>query len=322
MTDRLFDEIPVEFQTLKGVPVDLVNAPDPGKPVDYLRLATGVTRSREFRKFRKAVGPLALAWWVGLLVVTKRDGSFGILDVDDVELAVEATSSADHADDVPEVLRAAERAGLVWLYHAEGGDVQTRVRKWVEWQVPSSKDRQRLLRARAASNVTPKRVRSRQGVTGNAEIPPVTSQDKTRQDKTKPSSALRAGERAHEAEPWDSLKQTGYSQSVNPPEVIAAAFEEEWGALADLLRPFAAPGQDRRSLVERYRIESRKGKLSPADFVRGAEALAAFVAAGNTSTNPTGFIISAASRLPAIKGDPNARTPELESDPDFARFDG
>ena len=95
-----------------------------------------------------------------------------------------------------------------------------------------------------------------------------------------------------------------------------------WGELADHLTAFALPGQDRRSLIEPYRLESRKGRLSPADLTRGGKALVEYVAAGNTARNPTGFIITAAARLPTIEGNPNASAPEIPSDPDFAIFDG
>lgn len=165
MTDALFD-IDTAAATdpgadpwamRHGVPVDVLDTPDPAStPVDYLRLGQGVTRSREFRAFRRQVGPLALAWWAGLLIVARRDGVFGIVDIDDIELALEATGTPDHADDVPGVLEALQRAELVWVRQRDGV-VTVRVRKWREWQVKSPRDRQRLARARgkAADEVIP-----------------------------------------------------------------------------------------------------------------------------------------------------------------------
>lgn len=163
MTDRLFDfdHDPEHdpFAERHGVPVDVLDTPDPESPVDYLRLGAGVTRDREFRAFRRSVGPLALGWWTALLILAKRDGAFGVLDLDEVELAVEATGDATLADDVLGVLEAAQRARLVWLRERDGV-VTIRVRKWREWQTKSPRDRQRLKRAKerdARPSVTPPR---------------------------------------------------------------------------------------------------------------------------------------------------------------------
>lgn len=143
-----------------GVPLDILTADsEPETPVDYLRVGQGTARSREFRAFRKRNGALALAWWVALLMVARRDGAFGVLDIDALELAVEATGDADHADDVPKVLDDMVQAGLVWMRQRDG-IVTVRVRKWREWQVKSPRDRQRLARAKrkkAEVPVTPSR---------------------------------------------------------------------------------------------------------------------------------------------------------------------
>jgi hypothetical protein len=332
MTDRLFDTTPVHFQTLKGVPVDLLDEPEPDGAVDYLRLATGVTRSREFRKFRKAVGPLALAWWVGLLVVTKRDGTFGILAVDDVELSVEAVGSADHADDVAGMLRAADAAGLVWTYETDDA-VMVRVRRWSDWQPRTPKERQRLRRARDARDrsggassvqvpsgaVTEIRDSSRGSVTGHAAGPPVTRLDSTRQNDPPParvraSAPVDVREPAREADDPLTLIAAALADLYPDPDLAGRAAQEVWSG-AFMRKAKFRHGLTAAAIVHGIRELADHRRRDPAFTPRD---VVEYVCARAAKWNPNAPDLT----LTTIEnGDPRER-PTIPSDPAFAQFDG
>lgn len=328
MTGTLFDSTTTAeddpWAERHGVPADVLDADaDPDTPVDYLRVGQGTARSREFRAFRRRTGPLALAWWVALLIVARRDGAFGVLDIDDLELAVEATGDPDLADDVPKVLDDMARSGLVWLRQRDG-IVTVRVRKWREWQVKSPRDRQRLTRARTkernggghatALDVTPRR-------DSHATALDVTPHDTT-QPNEKPSDPPRARASAGVRE-----SGTSFEDRLAAGLVTLGLYDEDRAAHAASQITFE--GFQRKA---RFRFG-----LTVEALLHGAQALADHLAdqPDFEPSNPTAYIVKRAQSFdpnapadltPTRKARPDDRTDptasgHLPSNPELARFD-
>lgn len=325
MTDTLFgmDAAPSAdadpWAMRHGVPVDILDADgDPDTPVDYLRIGIGTTRDREFRAFRKRTGALALSWWIALLMLARRDGSFGVLDIDDVELAIEATGDAGLADDVPAMLEHAAAAGLLWL-RTRDGVVTVRVRKWREWQVKSPRDRSRLLRARkrdadALRHATA--LHETSGRDSHATASNVTLQEETRQEtdlSVGPPARASAPVREADDDPRSTIT-TALADLYPDPDLAARAADELWkGAFMRKARFRHGVTADAivagiRDLADHRR---RDPAFTPRDVVE-------YVIGRATKWNPNAADLS----LPTIEnGDPRER-PTIPSDPEFARFDG